>query len=134
MEAGAFQFETETGDLRALLGSVMALAATSLPGGSAQLRSAISPTSPRYFAGDATRIRQVLANLVPSQEVFLHPVPFLVTLALAIMVGTWGIAGYDAQASNLSFFPLGLKAIWTVARGEKTCSKSCRKCPRRATS
>lgn len=50
---------------------------------------------------------------------FLHLVPFLVSLELAMMVGTWGIAGYDAKASYLSFFPLGLRAILTVARGEK---------------
>lgn len=53
-----------------------------------------------------------------SAEFFLHLIPFLVTLELAIMAGTWGIAGYAAKASYLSFFPLGLKAIVTVARGE----------------
>ena len=64
MEAGAFQFENEKVDLRALIGGVMALAATSVADGDARLRSSISPTVPQYFAGDATRIRQVLANLV----------------------------------------------------------------------
>lgn len=54
-----------------------------------------------------------------SQDFFLHLIPFLVTLELAIMVGTWGVSGYDAKASYLSFFPLGLRAIWTVVKGEK---------------
>ena len=54
-----------------------------------------------------------------SNDFFAHVIPFLVTLELAMMVGTWGIAGYAAKASYLSFFPLGLKAIWTVLRGEK---------------
>lgn len=54
-----------------------------------------------------------------SAEFFWHLIPFLVTLELAMMVGTWGISGYDAKASYLSFFPLGLRAISTVARGEK---------------
>ena len=45
------------------------------------------------------------------------------TLELAMMVGTWGIDGYGAKASYLSFFPLGLRAIWTVARGEKISFK-----------
>lgn len=58
-----------------------------------------------------------------SAEFFLHLIPFLVTLELAIMVGTWGIAGYAAKSSYLSFFPLGLKAILTVARGEKISFK-----------
>lgn len=58
-----------------------------------------------------------------SSEFFLHLIPFLVSLELAMMVGTWGIAGYDAKASYLSFFPLGLRAIVTVARGEKISFK-----------
>lgn len=58
-----------------------------------------------------------------STNFFLHLIPFLVTLELAIMVGTWGVDGYPAKASYLSFFPLGLKAIWTVARGEKISFK-----------
>ncbi|WP_170307732.1 ATP-binding protein [Aliiruegeria sabulilitoris] len=64
MEAGAFQFENEKVDIRALIGGVLALAAASMPGGESRLRSSISPTVPPIFAGDATRIRQVLANLV----------------------------------------------------------------------
>ena len=58
-----------------------------------------------------------------STDFFWHLIPFLVTLELAIMVGTWGISGYDAKASYLSFFPLGLRAIFTVARGEKISFK-----------
>ena len=58
-----------------------------------------------------------------STDFFLHLIPFLVTLELAIMVGTWGIAGYASKAGYLSFFPLGLKAIFTVARGEKISFK-----------
>ncbi|QPM92253.1 glycosyltransferase family 2 protein [Pseudooceanicola algae] len=58
-----------------------------------------------------------------SADFFLHLIPFLVTLELAIMAGTWGIAGYASKASYLSFFPLGLKAIMTVARGEKISFK-----------
>lgn len=54
-----------------------------------------------------------------SQDFFLHLIPFLITLELAMMVGTWGISGYGAKASYLSFFPLGLRAIWAVARGQK---------------
>lgn len=54
-----------------------------------------------------------------STEFFWHLIPFLVALELAMMVGTWGISGYDAKASYLSFFPLGLRAIFTVAKGEK---------------
>lgn len=54
---------------------------------------------------------------------FLHIIPFLILLELAIMTGTWGIAGYAAKANYLSFFPLGLRAIWTVVKGEKISFK-----------
>ena len=54
-----------------------------------------------------------------SAAFFVHVIPFLITLELAIMVGTWGISGYAAKASYLSFFPLGLRALWTVLRGKK---------------
>ncbi|MGH1578571.1 glycosyltransferase family 2 protein [Planktotalea sp.] len=54
-----------------------------------------------------------------SDDFFLHLIPFLITLELAIMVGTWGISGYAAKASYLSFFPIGFRAIWAVLRGEK---------------
>lgn len=58
-----------------------------------------------------------------SEEFFFRLIPFLVTLELAIMVGTWGIAGYAAKASYLSFFPLGMKALVAVAKGEKISFK-----------
>ena len=58
-----------------------------------------------------------------SDEFFFRLIPFLVTLELAIMVGTWGIAGYAAKASYLAFFPLGLKALLAVAKGEKISFK-----------
>lgn len=54
-----------------------------------------------------------------SGDFFWHLIPFLVTLELAMMVGTWGLSGYDAKASYLSFFPLGMRAIFTVAKGER---------------
>ncbi|WP_435168369.1 glycosyltransferase family 2 protein [Falsirhodobacter sp. 1013] len=52
-------------------------------------------------------------------DFFVHVVPFLVTLELAMMMGTWGIAGYASKTSYLAFFPIGLKALWAVARGQK---------------
>ena len=52
-------------------------------------------------------------------DFFIHLLPFLVTMELAFMVGTWGIAGYRSKASYLAFFPVNLRAIWTVLKGEK---------------
>ncbi len=50
-----------------------------------------------------------------SADFFWHLIPFLVTLELAMMVGAWGVSGYAAKSSYLSFFPLGLRA---VAKGQ----------------
>ncbi|QIE43200.1 glycosyltransferase (plasmid) [Rhodobacteraceae bacterium SC52] len=54
-----------------------------------------------------------------STTFFLHIVPFLITLELAMMLGTWGVAGYASKSSYLAFFPVGLRAIGTVLRGKK---------------
>ncbi len=54
-----------------------------------------------------------------SSSFFLHVLPFLISLELAMMVGTWGISGYAAKSSYLSFFPLGIRAFFTVMRGKK---------------
>jgi len=54
-----------------------------------------------------------------SPDFFLHAVPFMVLMELAMMVGTWGAGGFAAKASYIAFFPLGLRAIATVLRGRK---------------
>jgi len=54
-----------------------------------------------------------------SGDFFWHLIPFLITLELAMMVGTWGVSGYQAKASFLATFPLGLKALFAVLAGRK---------------
>ncbi|MEQ1559364.1 MAG: cellulose synthase catalytic subunit [Methyloglobulus sp.] len=51
-----------------------------------------------------------------SVEFYKHIFPFLVLNELATMLGTWGIAGFKSKASYLSFFPVNLRALWTVLR------------------
>ena len=58
-----------------------------------------------------------------SADFFWHLIPFLVTLELAMMTGTWGVSGHAAKSSYLSFFPLGLRAIWAVMRGQQISFK-----------
>lgn len=53
-----------------------------------------------------------------SSVFFWHLIPFLVAFEMAMMAGTWGVSGFAAKASYLSFFPLGMRAIWSVLRGE----------------
>lgn len=58
-----------------------------------------------------------------SADFLWHLIPVLVTLELAMMAGTWGVSGYAAKSSYLSFFPLGLRAIFAVARGHEISFK-----------
>ncbi|MCZ0961860.1 glycosyltransferase family 2 protein [Paracoccus benzoatiresistens] len=64
----------------------------------------------------ATGIAPVSAYTLPF---FLHAMAFLISLELAMMASTWGIAGYASKSSYLAFFPLGLRAIGTVLSGRK---------------
>jgi cellulose synthase (UDP-forming) len=52
-------------------------------------------------------------------DFFLRIIPFLVTLELAMMFGTWGINGYKSKVTFLASFPLSLQAIWAVLRKQK---------------
>jgi len=52
-------------------------------------------------------------------DFYKHLVPFLFCNALAFMIGTWGASNWDGQASYLYSFPLQIRALWTVLRGEK---------------
>lgn len=54
-----------------------------------------------------------------SIEFLLRILPFLIMNELAFLVGTWGISNYQSKASYLAFFPLNLRAIWTVLKGEQ---------------
>lgn len=54
-----------------------------------------------------------------SIEFLLRILPFLITNEVAFLVGTWGISNYQSKASYLAFFPLNLRAIWTVLKGEQ---------------
>lgn len=50
---------------------------------------------------------------------YMHFLPYVLTAELAMMVGTWGVAGYKGKTNFLSFFPVNLRALWTVLRGRK---------------
>jgi cellulose synthase (UDP-forming) len=71
----------------------------------------------------AAPIVYLLFNIAPvsaySTSFFVHLLPFLVANELATMVGTWGIAGYKPKTAYIAFFPINLRAIWTVLRGRE---------------
>jgi len=54
-----------------------------------------------------------------SIDFYKHIFPFLFMTELGTMLSMWGISGRKAKYSYLSFFPVNLKAIWTVVRGKK---------------
>lgn len=52
-----------------------------------------------------------------SLEFFLHLLPFLFFVELAMMVGTWGIEGLKTRVSYLAFFPIYVRALGAVLTG-----------------
>ena len=64
MEAGVFVFEEESVDIRALVESVRILAGSNDKGANRQIIAKIDASVPKLFLGDATRIRQLISNLI----------------------------------------------------------------------
>ncbi|TKB53010.1 glycosyltransferase family 2 protein [Ferrimonas aestuarii] len=54
-----------------------------------------------------------------SQSFYLHFIPFIICNELATMAATWGLAGFKGKANYLAFFPVNLRAIWTVLKGQE---------------
>ncbi len=54
-----------------------------------------------------------------SFDFFNHFLPFIILMEISMMLGTWGVAGFKGKASYLAFFPVGLRALWTVIRGQQ---------------
>ena len=53
-----------------------------------------------------------------STDFFLHLLPFLIVHEVTMILALWGLSGWRGKAGYLAFFPLNLKAIVTVLRGE----------------
>ena len=64
MEAGVFLFEEENVDIRALIESIRVLVASNQHGANRKIIARIEASVPKLFLGDATRIRQIISNLV----------------------------------------------------------------------
>ena len=82
-----------------------------------------------YFAGVwnviflAAPIIYLFSGIAPvsaySGEFFVRILPFLVLNELSMMVGTWGTENHRGKAYYLAFFPVNLRALWTVLKNEK---------------
>lgn len=64
MEAGVFVFQEEHVDIRALIESIRVLAVSNKKGEGRLIVAKIDKNVPKLFLGDATRIRQIMSNLV----------------------------------------------------------------------
>lgn len=53
-----------------------------------------------------------------SVDFFLHFLPFFLAYEVALIIGTWGVPNAKGRAFFMGFFPYGLRALWTVARGK----------------
>ncbi|ALG68973.1 glycosyltransferase family 2 protein [Beggiatoa leptomitoformis] len=54
-----------------------------------------------------------------SDSFVLHFLPFIISMELAFMVGTWGTNNWQSKTSYLAFYSFNIKALWTVLRGKK---------------
>ena len=54
-----------------------------------------------------------------SSEFFVRILPFLILNELAMMVGAWGVENHRGKAYYLAFFPVNLRALWTVVCNKK---------------
>ncbi|HKU94993.1 MAG TPA: glycosyltransferase [Vineibacter sp.] len=53
-----------------------------------------------------------------SLEFFAHFIPYIFAYELAVLIGAWGVSNGRGSSFHMAFFPYGLRAIWTVLRGE----------------
>ena len=99
------------------------------PGMSVGQRLMYAATFWSYFAGVwniiflAAPIIFMFTGVAPvsaySAEFFVRILPFLALNELAMMVGTWGVENHRGKSYYIAFFPINLRALWTVLKNEK---------------
>lgn len=110
MEAGVFLFEEENVDIRALIESIRILVASHEHGANRRIFARIDDSVPALFLGDATRIRQVISNLVNNALRFSTDGPIIVRATasdhpegalLRVEVEDFGVGIPEAEVENL---------------------------------
>ncbi|MHA6327072.1 ATP-binding protein [Roseivivax sp. CAU 1753] len=110
MEAGVFLFEEENVDIRALIESIRLLAASHEHGANRRILAKIDDSVPELFLGDATRMRQVISNLVNNALRFSTEGPIIVRAnaldhpkgaLLRVEVEDYGVGIAESQIENL---------------------------------
>lgn len=53
------------------------------------------------------------------EDFYAHLLPFLLCAETAMALGTWGVGALKSRAWYIAFFPINLRALWTVLRGQR---------------
>jgi signal transduction histidine kinase/CheY-like chemotaxis protein/HPt (histidine-containing phosphotransfer) domain-containing protein len=110
MEAGVFLFEEESVDIRALIESIRFLATSNEHGAKRRILTRIDESVPKLFLGDATRIRQVVSNLVNNALRYSADGPVIVRanasdkdggVLLRVEVEDFGVGIAESEMQNL---------------------------------
>jgi signal transduction histidine kinase/DNA-binding NarL/FixJ family response regulator len=110
MEAGVFAFEDEGVDIRALVTSVIAMTRANFNSEGRAIESKVDQSVPPLFFGDATRIRQVISNLVSNAVNYSTDGPITLRakstphakgILLRVEVQDFGVGIEEDQLGNL---------------------------------
>lgn len=127
MEAGVFVFEEEHVDIRALIDSICKLSETNPKGGDRPITVKVHKNVPKIFLGDATRVRQVISNLVSNALRYSVHGPIIVRVntsehpmgvLLRVEVEDFGVGIADKGVENLfKDFSQVSNSLTAAARG-----------------
>lgn len=110
MEAGVFVYEEENVDIRALVESIRFLMTSNEHGANRKILTRIDDKVPKLFLGDATRIRQIISNLVNNAVRYSNDGPVIVRanasdhpdgVLLRVEVEDFGVGIDEAEIGNL---------------------------------
>ena len=110
MEAGVLVFEQEQVDIRHVIDGIRILAASAETARGREIQVDVGQTVPRYFLGDANRLRQLISNLVNNAVRYSETGPVIIraqaqqqdeTCRLRVEVQDFGVGISDHDLPNL---------------------------------
>lgn len=110
MEAGVLVFEQEQVDIRHVIDGIRMLAASADTARGREIQVDVGQTVPRYFLGDANRLRQLISNLVNNAVRYSETGPVIIraqaqqpaeTCRLRVEVQDFGVGISDHDLPNL---------------------------------
>lgn len=110
MEAGVLVFEQEQVDIRHVIDGIRMLAASAETARGREIQVDVGQTVPRYFLGDANRLRQLISNLVNNAVRYSESGPVIISAQaqeqaeiyrLRVEVQDFGVGISDHDLPNL---------------------------------